>query len=123
MALEVIAFVIAVAGLVVSFKLTGSAARTVRKWYVISLCLALGGCLGSLSWLDAETSGRSNWASDINPFAFAGLFLAGSAMFFFNSIRSFRFRRDQILEKDSMAHGAEVKDDENKTNESGSGQS
>ena len=46
MALEVIAFVIAVAGLVVSFKLTGSAARTVRKWYVISLCLALGGVPG-----------------------------------------------------------------------------
>ena len=103
MSFQIIAILVTLAGLVVSFTLKGPRARTVRKWYVIALCLALGGCLGSFSWLDAETSGRGNWATAFNPFIFAGMFMVGSVMLFVNSIRVFQFKRDQRLDDEIAA--------------------
>jgi|GEM_PF-6163417 len=95
MAMELLAVIVILIGIALSFTLKGEAARRARKWYVISLALALGGCLGSLSWLDAETSGQQNFASGFNPFIFAGMFVIGMLVMFFNSLQVFKARADQ----------------------------
>lgn len=95
MAIEFIILLIILAGFALSFKLRGQAARRARKWYAIALALILGGCLGSLSWLDAETSGNQNFAVSVNPFIWAGMFLVGVAVLFINSLQVFSARADQ----------------------------
>ena len=42
--------------------------------------------MGTLSWLDAETSGSANFAGSVNPFIWAGLFTIGMIIMFVNSI-------------------------------------
>jgi drug/metabolite transporter (DMT)-like permease len=93
--LEILALVLIILGFVLSFKLKGQAARQARKWFVIGLALALGGCLGSLSWLNAETSGNSSFANSINPFFWAGLFVVGVLVLFVNSLQVIKTRADQ----------------------------
>lgn len=95
MAIELLALVVVVVGIGLSCKLKGPAARKARKWYVISLLLALGGCMGTLSWLDAETSGSANFAGSVNPFIWAGLFTIGMLIMFVNSIMVIGARSSQ----------------------------
>jgi len=95
MMLELLALIVIVIGIFLSFRLRGKAARTARKWYAIGLALFLGGCFGSLAWLDAETSGSGNFATSINPFIFAGLVIAGILITVINSVQVIRARARQ----------------------------
>ncbi len=93
--MEILALVLIILGFALSFKLKGQAARRARKWFVIGLALVLGGCLGSLSWLNAETSGSNSFANAINPFIWAALFVIGVLVLFVNSLQVIKARADQ----------------------------
>ncbi len=95
MGLEFLAFIVILLGIALSFTLKGNAARRARKGYAIGLALLLGGCFGTLSWLDAETSGQANFAVSIHPFIWAGLFVAGVIVMFANSLQVLRARVEQ----------------------------
>jgi cytochrome bd-type quinol oxidase subunit 2 len=107
--LEILALVLIILGFALSFKLKGQAARRARKWFLIGLALALGGCLGSLGWLNAETSGNSSFANAINPFFWAGLFVVGVLVLFVNSLQVIKARADQ---KYQSVISDEAQDDE-----------
>jgi len=94
-AVEILVLVFIAMGVLLSFSLTGPAARAARKWYIIGLCTALGGCLGALSWLGAETSGSNNFANSINPFIWTGIFLLGLGIIVANSLRVILLRSQQ----------------------------
>lgn len=93
--LELLALFLIIIGIFLSFKLRGQAARTARNWYAIGLALFLGGCFGSIAWLDAETSGGNNFANAINPFIWAGLLIAGVLVTVVNSVQVIRARARQ----------------------------
>lgn len=95
MGLEFLALILIIIGFAMSFKLKGKAARSARKWFAIGLALMLGGCLGSISWLGAETSGNSNFATSVNPFIWAGMFTFGILVMFVNSLQVIKARADQ----------------------------
>ena len=95
MAVELLVLVVIAIGLFFSFTLKGAEARAARKWYLIGICVALGGCLGSLGWLSGETSGNGNFATSINPFIWAGLLLLGTGIVFVNSLRVIKLRSRQ----------------------------
>lgn len=77
MGLELFLLPLIVVGAVVAFRLRGAAGRRARKMLLFGFVASLGGCVASLSWLGAETSGRSNAVSEINPYLFLGLFVIG----------------------------------------------
>lgn len=93
--LELLALILIIMGIFLSFKLRGPAARRARKWYAIGLALFLGGCFGSVAWLGAETSGSNNFANAINPFIWAGMLLAGVLVTVVNSVQVIRVRAQQ----------------------------
>ncbi|GAB5499937.1 MAG: hypothetical protein PsegKO_22480 [Pseudohongiellaceae bacterium] len=93
--LELLALILIIIGVSLSFKLRGQAARTARKWYAIGLALFLGGCFGSVAWLGAETSGNSSFANGVNPFFWAGLLIAGVLVIVVNSVQVIRVRARQ----------------------------
>lgn len=95
MGLEFLALIVIIIGFGLSFKLKGKAARSARKWFAIGVALMLGGCLGSLSWLGAETRGSSNFATAVNPFIWAGMFVIGLLVMFINSLQVIKARADQ----------------------------
>ena len=95
MMLELLALILIVIGIFLSFKLRGKAARSARKWYAIGLAMSLGGCVGSLAALGAETSGTNNFANSINPFIWLGLLLAGMLVLVVNSVRVIQVRARQ----------------------------
>lgn len=103
MALEIFAVVLIIIGIGMSFKLKGAAARSARKWFAIGIALFLGGCYGTFSWLDAETSGVGNFANSINPFFWAGMFVAGFLVMAVNSVQVIRARS---LQKQQESQGA-----------------
>lgn len=95
MGLEFIAVILILVALPLSFRLRGAAARRARKAYAIGLVLILGGCVGSLAWLDAETSGSSNVFHALNPFIYAGMFIAGFLLLAVNSVMVISSRAEQ----------------------------
>lgn len=95
MSLEIFALVLILIGIGMSFKLKGAEARRARKWFAIGIALSLGGCYGTFSWLDAETSGVGNFANSINPFVWAGMFVFGFLVMAVNSVQVIRVRARQ----------------------------
>ena len=81
-----------VVGVIFAFRLRGDDARRVAKMYGLAVLLSLGGCVGSLAWLGAETSGNSNPLDGVNPYIWAGLFVAGVVVAVVNSITVIRMR-------------------------------
>ena len=77
MGLEFLLLPLIVVGAVVAFRQRGDAGRRARKWLGFGIVASVGGCAGSLSWLGAETSGRSGGITDVNPYLFAALFVIG----------------------------------------------
>jgi len=76
---------IIIAGVFYAFKLRGPALKRSLKVYGVGVVLSLGGCLGSLAWLDGETSGNTNFANEVNPYYFAALFGIGVLVLIVNS--------------------------------------
>lgn len=103
MSLEIFALVLIVIGIGMSFKLKGAEARRARKWFAIGIALSLGGCYGTFSWLDAETSGVGNFANSINPYFWAGMFVFGFLVMAVNSVQVIRARAQQKQQESEQA--------------------
>ena len=74
MSVTILSLLIIMLGIAAALKLSAVTAQRLILAFVAALLLGLVGCAGSLSWLNAETSGRANWASDTNPYLFAAMF-------------------------------------------------
>lgn len=101
MGLEILVLIFIIMGVLYSLSLRGRAARVARNWYIVGLCLALGGCFGALSWLGGETSGSRNFANSINPYIWTGIFLVGLGIIVANSLRVIYLRSQQRQEADT----------------------
>ncbi|MFN3164113.1 MAG: hypothetical protein ACE37N_11695 [Pseudohongiellaceae bacterium] len=108
--LELLALILFIVGVSMTFKLRGKAARTARKWYAIGLVLFLGGCFGSVASLSGETTGNSNFASVINPFIWVGLLLVGVLVLLINSVNVIRARERQKQSPVDVESGSDGSD-------------
>ena len=95
MGLELFLLPLIVVGAVVAFRLRGAAGRRARKMLLFGFVASLGGCVPSLSWLGAETSGRGNAVSDINPYLFLALFVLGVLVMAAGAVTALAGRADQ----------------------------
>ena len=87
MAIELLLVVVIFIGVFFSFKLRGAALKNALKLYLTGTILILGGCLGSVGWLDAETSGNSNLFTAVNPFIWAGMVIVGFVVLVYNAVK------------------------------------
>lgn len=77
MALEPLLLLVILVGAGFAFTRRGPAARRARRLLFTGGVLGLTGCVGALSWLDAETSGRGNLMHGVNPYLWTALFVIG----------------------------------------------
>lgn len=87
MAIEFLLVIVIIVGVFLTFKLRGKALKNALKLYLTGGILIMGGCLGSLGWLDAETSGNSNFFTSVNPFIWAGMFIFGIVVLGYNAVK------------------------------------
>ena len=100
MSLHILVGALAVVGMCLALGLRGHGAKRVARMYGLGIILSLGGCVGTLGWLGAETSGRNNLFHEVNPLVWSGLFFAGIVILVVTSIIviAMRFRATQDLE-------------------------
>lgn len=67
-------------GLVLLPSLQGRHARVLKQIFLVGLISTLGGCVGVLGWLGAETSGQDNLFHGVNPYVWSGLFSLGGLL-------------------------------------------
>lgn len=77
MALELFLLPLILIGGFVAFRLPGADGRRARRLMLFGLISSVGGCVGSLGWLGAETSGSGGFFGQVNPLFFAALFVIG----------------------------------------------
>jgi hypothetical protein len=77
LAVEFLLLIFVLVGGVLAFRRRGAVARRARRFLLAGLVAGLTGCVGALSWLGAETSGRSNPFHEVNPYLWTALFGVG----------------------------------------------
>lgn len=80
MSIYVPILIVVLVGLAVMVGLKGRAARHLKQVFVAGLLTALGGCVGVLGWLGAETSGQGNIFHGVDPDIWVSLFSLGAAL-------------------------------------------
>jgi len=77
MPLHFIIIPLIIMGIIALFGLKGLNAKRMRKMFVAGVFLSLGGCVGALGWLGAETSGHRNMFHGVHPLVWVVLFGLG----------------------------------------------
>lgn len=90
--LEFLLLPLIIVGAVTAFRLGGDAGRRARRTMLMGLVCSIGGCVGALAALDAETSGVRNALSGINPYLYVFLLLAGVCFLVFGAVLAIRTR-------------------------------
>lgn len=92
MSIGFITFILILVGSVLLFKQQGRVVRHIKMIFVTGVMLALGGCIGALSWLGAETSGNSNIFHHVNPYIWTAIFVFGICILIVATIIGIAFR-------------------------------
>ena len=95
MAMSLFLLVMIIVGGVVALRLKGPARASILRGYAIGVVLSLGGCVGALRALGAETSGRPWLFDEVNPYLWVGIFLIGVFVTFAQAVRALRARREE----------------------------
>jgi hypothetical protein len=111
MALQIILLAVIIVGAFFAFRGRGAVARSGRRYLLAGVVLTISGCVASLAYLDAETSGRGSVFQAVNPFVWLLLFIVGVVVMVMGAVMGFADdaeRRRQRAESAARAAGDDV---------------